>query len=78
MNIWEPLLGECLKCVKEPTNEIDKNAVAVVRTNSISKDVVVGHYILFVLFDQCVGLSAIGRSVIGENIDWDLKMVSAI
>ena len=43
INIWEPLLSECLKCMKEPTNAVDKNAVAVVRTNSISKDVVVGH-----------------------------------
>ena len=34
MNIWEPLLGERLKCVKEPTNEVDKHAVAVVRINS--------------------------------------------
>ena len=28
--------------VKEPTNEVDKHAVAVVRTNSLSKEVVVG------------------------------------
>ena len=27
MNIWEPLLGECLKCVKEPTNEVGKHAL---------------------------------------------------
>ena len=43
MNIREPLLGECLKYVKEPTNEVDKNAVAVVRINSIRKEVIVGH-----------------------------------
>ena len=24
MKIWKPLVGECLHCVKEPTNEVDK------------------------------------------------------
>ena len=48
MNIWEPLLGECLKCVKEPTNEVDKHVVAVVRINSLSKEVVVGHVPKFI------------------------------
>ena len=35
ISIWEPLLGECLKCVKESRNEVDKHAVAVVRINSL-------------------------------------------
>ena len=48
VNIWEPLLGDCLKCVKEPTNEVDKHAVAVVRINSLSKEVVVGHVPKFI------------------------------
>ena len=43
LNIWEPLLGECLRCAKEPENEVDKHAVAVVRINSRNKEVVVGH-----------------------------------
>ena len=43
MNIWEPLVGECLNSRKEPTNEMDKTAVAVIRINSYSEDVVVGH-----------------------------------
>ena len=43
MIIWKPLVGNCLQCVKEPTKEIDKNAVAVVRTNSQYKEQVVGH-----------------------------------
>ena len=30
LNIWEPLLGECLRCAKEPENEVHKHAVAVV------------------------------------------------
>ena len=37
LNIWEPLLGECLK------NEVEKHAVAVVRINSRNEEVVVGH-----------------------------------
>ena len=44
MNIWEPLLSECLKSRKEPTNEMDKTAVVVIRTNSYSEEVVVGMY----------------------------------
>lgn len=43
IEIWKPLVGECLKCVKESTNKVDKNAVAVVCTNSHCKEVVVGH-----------------------------------
>ena len=46
--IWETLLGECLKCVKEPTNEVDKHAVAVVHINSLSKEVVIGHVPKFI------------------------------
>ena len=30
--IWKPLFGECLQYLKEPTNEVDKNAVAGVYT----------------------------------------------
>ena len=38
------MVGECLQCVKEQTNEVDKNTVAVVHTNnSHSKEKVVGH-----------------------------------
>ena len=36
--IWKPLLGECLQCEKEPTNEVEKNAIAVVPTNSHCKE----------------------------------------
>ena len=32
--MWKSLVGKCLQYVKELTNEVDKNAVAVVRTNS--------------------------------------------
>ena len=43
MNIWEPLVGECLKSRKEPTKVMDKTVVAVIRINSYSEEVVVGH-----------------------------------
>ena len=36
------LVGECLQRVKEPTNKLDKNAVAVACTNSHCKGKVVG------------------------------------
>lgn len=34
MIIWKPQVCKRLKCVKELTNEVDKNAAAVVRTDS--------------------------------------------
>ena len=37
------LVGECLQCVKEPIIKVDKNAVAVVFTNSHCKKEVAGH-----------------------------------
>ena len=43
MNVWEPLVGECLKSRKEPTNKMDKTAVALIRISSYSEEMVVGH-----------------------------------
>ena len=43
MKIWEAVVGESLKCRKESTNEMDKTAVAVIRTNSNGEEVVIGH-----------------------------------
>ena len=43
MIIWKPLVGECLQCVKEPINKMDKDVVAVVRTNSHCQEEVVSH-----------------------------------
>ena len=42
MIIWKPLIGECLQCVTQTTNKVDKNAVTVVRTKSQCKEAV-GH-----------------------------------
>ena len=41
--IWKPFFDKCLQCVKVPTNEVDKNVVAAVHTNSHRKEEVVGH-----------------------------------
>ena len=35
MIIWKPLVGEFLQYVKESTNEVCKNVVAVLRTNCV-------------------------------------------
>ena len=43
MIIWKPVVGEHLQYMKEPTNEVNMNAVAVVRTNSHCKEEVVCH-----------------------------------
>ena len=43
MTIWTPLIGESLLCKHEPANIVDKNAVAIIRTDSMGKDSVVGH-----------------------------------
>ena len=43
MDIWNPRIGEILKCKREPTNDVDKHAVAIMRSNSLGKEKVVGH-----------------------------------
>ena len=35
MNIWNPLVGETMKCRQEPSNEVDKNDVAIIRSDSL-------------------------------------------
>ena len=37
MNVWNPLVEETLKCRQEPSNEVDKNAVAIIRSDSWEK-----------------------------------------
>ena len=43
MNIWNPLAGETLKCRQEPSNEVEKNAVAIIRSDSWEKETIVWH-----------------------------------
>ena len=43
INIWDPLVSDCLKSRKQPTNGMSKTAAAVIRFNSYSEEVVLGH-----------------------------------
>ena len=43
MITWKRLVRQFLQSVKEPINEVDKNAFAVVFTNSHCTEEVVGH-----------------------------------
>ena len=36
-------MGETLKCRQEPSNEVDKNPVAVIRFDSGERETIVGH-----------------------------------
>ena len=38
-----PLIGETLSCKREPSNVVDKDAIAIMRPDSYGKDVIVGH-----------------------------------
>ena len=42
MNIWDPLVGKTLKCKQTPSNEVDKNAVTIIRSDSWEKEAIVG------------------------------------
>ena len=43
MDIWNPVIGEILKYKREPTNEVDKYVVAIMCSDSLGKESVVGH-----------------------------------
>ena len=43
MDIWNPVIGKILKCKRQPTNEVDKHAVAIMSSDSLGKESVVGH-----------------------------------
>ena len=43
MNTGNPLVGETLKCRQELSNKVDKNAVAIIRSDSWEKEAIVGH-----------------------------------
>ena len=43
MEIWKPFAGECLQYVKEPSNKVDKNVVAMVGINTHYKEKMVSH-----------------------------------
>ena len=77
MIFWKPRVGKCLQCVKEPTNGVEENAVAMVRTTSHCKEDVVGHVSLIVSMflslphhDLRVSLQLGNASTIELNTDW--------
>ena len=43
MDIWNLLIEKILKCKREPTSEVHKHAVAIMRSNSFGEESVVGH-----------------------------------
>ena len=43
MDMWNPVIGQILKCKREQTNEVDKHAVAIMCSDSLGKESVVGH-----------------------------------
>ena len=43
MDICNTVIGEILKCKREPTNEVDKHAVAIMCSDSLGMESVVGH-----------------------------------
>ena len=59
--------------MKEPTNEVDKHAVGVVRINSLSKEVVVGHVLKFISMIVPMLLSLPGSTL---NIEMTGKRVN--
>ena len=67
MIFWKPLVGKCLQCMKEPTNGLEKNAVAMVRPNSHCKGEVVGHVSLIV----SVSIPALLR--FGHLCNWETR-----
>ena len=37
------MAGETLKCKPEPSNEVDENAIVIIRTDSLRNESIVGH-----------------------------------
>ena len=84
MNIWEPLVGECLKSRKEPTNEMDKTAAAVISTSSSSEEVVVGQVpkimskivFMFLSLPLCtLDIFVTGKRIVEVDTDWIFQLI---
>ena len=43
MNMRNLVVGDTLKCRQEPSNEVDKTAIAIIRSDSWEKETIVGH-----------------------------------
>ena len=48
IKVWSLLLGECLSGKKEPSNGVDKNAVAVIHLHSCGREGVVYIYYIYI------------------------------
>ena len=73
MDIWHPLIGEVLKSKREPTNDADKIAVAIMRSNSLGKKSVVGHIpqniSKFSLMFLMIPFTSIEVEVVGKRLN---------
>ena len=69
MIFWKPLVGKCLHCVKEPINGVEKNAVAVVCTNSLCKEEVTDHVSLIVSMFLSLPHCALGIFATGKHVN---------
>ena len=71
VKVWSQLLGKCLFSKKEPSNGVDKNAVAVTRLSSCGEEEAVVHvpqnnescFIVFSLPHYYVELEVTGKCV---------------
>ena len=63
MKIWEPLVCQCLQCVKVATNKVAKNVAAVVRTNSHCKKGMLDH--------DCIHVSIHFSLHFGHLCNWE-------
>ena len=54
MDVWNPLIGDILKCKRESANEVDKRTVAIMQSNSLGKKLVVERiHKIFQKFPRC-------------------------
>ena len=74
MTIWNPVIGEILKCKREPTIKVDKHAVAIMCSDSLGKESVVRHFLtIFRNFHPCSSQSVHcnrSRSVRQKSQPW--------
>ena len=71
MDIWNALMGEILKSKQEQTNEVDKHAVVIMRSNSLGKESVVGHFpqnISKFLMFLMISFTSIEVEVVGKRL----------
>ena len=54
MDVWNPLIGDILKCKRESGNEVEKHTVAIMQSNSLGKKLVVERiHKIFQKFPRC-------------------------